>query len=219
MPVRCRSGAVNDAAAPGDYPRSAVRQSSARALAPAFDGYYRGMASTDTADRVHGKREQPSSEAGGARIQDERPIGGYATLTALFGGLCVAFAEWMRRSDRQLPERVGAADLLLITTATHKLSRLITKERVTSALRRPFTRYQEDAGPGEVEEEARGRGLRLAVGELLICPYCVGMWIAAAFTAGLAVAPRPTRWIAAALTALFGSDLLQIAYKRAEQSL
>jgi uncharacterized membrane protein len=45
------------------------------------------------------------------------------------------------------------------------------------------------------------------------------MWVAAAFTAGLVVAPRPTRWIASALTALFGSDLLQIAYKRAEQSL
>jgi hypothetical protein len=177
------------------------------------------MASNETADRVHGRREQPSGEAGRTRTEDERPIGGYATLTALFGGLCVAFAAWMRRSDRQLPERVGAADLLLITTATHKLSRLITKERVTSALRRPFTRYQEAGGPGEVEEEARGRGLRRAVGELLICPYCVGMWIAAAFTAGLAVAPRPTRWIAAALTALFGSDLLQIAYKRAEQSL
>lgn len=183
------------------------------------------MASTETADSRQGPDEHRNPgehsgrEAERARKEAERPIGGYATLTALFGGLCVAFAEWMRRGGRQLPERVGAADLLLITAATHKLSRLITKDRVTSALRRPFTRYQGDAGPGEVEEEARGQGLRRALGELLICPYCVGMWIAAAFTAGLAVAPRPTRWIASMLTALFGSDLLQIAYKRAEQSL
>ncbi len=166
-------------------------------------------------------RHNGSDDAATERAQreTERPIGGYTALTGLFAGLCVAFAEWMRRSGRQLPERVGGADLALITIATHKLSRLITKERVTSALRRPFTRYQRDGGPGEVEEEARGRGLRRAIGELLICPYCVGMWIAAAFTAGLVVAPRPTRWIASALTALFGSDLLQIAYKRAEQSL
>jgi hypothetical protein len=63
---------------------------------------------------------------------------------------------------------------------------------------------------------ARGTGLRRAIGELLICPYCVGMWIAAAFTAGLIVAPRATRWTAAALSTLFGSDILQIAYKKAE---
>jgi hypothetical protein len=177
------------------------------------------MASAETGERprIGGGHRDPEAER--ARKEAERPIGGYATLTGLFGGLCLAFAGWMRRSGRQLPDRVDAADLLLITVATHKLSRLITKERVTSALRRPFTRYQQDAGQGEVEEEARGRGLRRALGELLICPYCVGMWIAAAFTAGLAVAPRPTRWIASMLSALFGSDLLQIAYKRAEQSL
>jgi hypothetical protein len=180
------------------------------------------MASTET--NHHARDDGPSAappapDSERARKEAEQPIGSYATLTALFAGLCLAFAEWMRRSDRELPERMGGADLLLVTTATHKLSRLITKDRVTSALRRPFTRYQDDAGPGEVEEEARGHGIRRALGELLICPYCVGMWIAAAFTAGLAVAPRPTRWIASALTALFGSDLLQIAYKRAEQTL
>jgi hypothetical protein len=37
------------------------------------------------------------------------------------------------------------------------------------------------------------------------------MWIAAAFTAGLIVAPRATRWIATALSTPFGSDILQIA--------
>jgi Protein of unknown function (DUF1360) len=43
--------------------------------------------------------------------------------------------------------------------------------------------------------------------------------LAAAFTAGLIVAPRPTRWIATVLTMVFGSDVLQIAYKKAEDSL
>jgi hypothetical protein len=154
-----------------------------------------------------------------ARQEAELPLGSYSALTSLFAGLCAAFAVWMRRTGRALPERVGTGDLALITLATHKLSRLITKERATSALRRPFTRYKYDAGAGEVEEQARGSGMRRAIGELLVCPYCIGMWVAAAFTAALAVAPRPTRWIAAALTALFGSDLLQIAYKRAEDQL
>jgi hypothetical protein len=90
---------------------------------------------------------------------------------------------------------------------------------VASAVRAPFTRFHGDAGPGEVSEAARGRGLRRAVGELLVCPYCVGLWIAAMFAAGFAVAPRPTRWVASVLSAAFGSDVLQIAYKKAEDSL
>lgn len=173
---------------------------------------------TDGARDGDGVREQ-AAESERARKEAERPLASYSALTALFASLCGAFAVWMRRSGRTLPERVGAADLALITIATHKLSRLITKDRVTSALRHPFTRYQDDAGPGEVEEQARGSGMRRALGELLICPYCIGMWVAAAFTAALIVAPRATRWVSAALTALFGADLLQIAYKRAEQQL
>ena len=114
---------------------------------------------------------------------------------------------------------MNGARTALVTVATSKASRLIAKDRVTSTVRAPFTRYEDDAGPGEVDESARGRGLRRAIGELLICPYCVGMWISAAFAAGLIVAPRFTRWFAAVLTALFGADLLQIAYKKAEDTL
>jgi hypothetical protein len=114
---------------------------------------------------------------------------------------------------------VSLGDLALVTLATHKLSRLIAKDRVTSAVRAPFTRFEANGGaPAEVEERPRGRGLRRAVGELLVCPYCLGLWIAAAFAAGLVVAPRATRWSASVLATLFGSDVLQIAYKRLEDT-
>jgi hypothetical protein len=106
-----------------------------------------------------------------------------------------------------------------MTAATHKVSRLIAKDRVTSTVRAPFTRFEGDAGPGEVSEAARGRGLRRAVGELLICPYCLGLWVTAAFTARLIAAPRTTRWLMVTFSALFGADVLQIAYKKAEDSL
>ncbi len=45
------------------------------------------------------------------------------------------------------------------------------------------------------------------------------MWTSAALVAGLLVAPRFTRWVATVLAAFFGSELLQIAYKKAEDSL
>jgi hypothetical protein len=151
--------------------------------------------------------------------QKDRPLGGYLVLMGTFAGACGGFAAWVRRSGRKLPERVEPGDVVLISVATHKLARLVTKDRVTSSLRAPFTRFQEDSGLGEVEEAARGHGLRRAIGELLICPYCIGLWIAAAFVAGLVTAPRATRLVAVTFTALTGSDLLQIAYKKAEDSL
>jgi Protein of unknown function (DUF1360) len=153
------------------------------------------------------------------RVEQERPLGGYAALTSLFGALSVGFAEWLRRSGRALPERIAPADLALMTVATHKLSRLIAKDRVTSVVRAPFTAYEGEAGPGEVQEAAQGSGLVRAVGELVICPYCLDMWVAAAFTAGFVVAPRGTRWVTSTLTALSGADALQLGYKKLEQSV
>src|SRR5947209_8092590 len=148
---------------------------------------------------------------------EERPVASYAVLMGTFMALAASFAAWFRTSGRDLPEGIGTGDLLLVTVASHKASRLIAKDRVTTPLRAPFTRFQsdQDAGPGEVEERARGRGIRRAIGELLICPYCLGMWTSAAFVAGLLVAPRFTRWVAAVFTTFFGSELLQIAYKKA----
>jgi hypothetical protein len=149
----------------------------------------------------------------------ERPLGGYGVLMGTFAGAVGGFAAWHRRSGRELPERVGAGDLALVTVATHKASRMIAKDRATSTLRAPFTHFEDDAGPGEVSEAVRGHGLRRAIGELMICPYCLGLWISAAFVAGLIIAPRATRWTAAVFAALFGSDALQIAYAKAEEAL
>lgn len=149
----------------------------------------------------------------------ERPLGWYALLISLYASGLGTFAAWFRRSGRTLPERMDARDLALVAVAVHKGSRLLGKARVLSAVRAPFTRYQEDGGPDEVEEAARGHGLRRVIGELLVCPYCLSMWFATAFTAGLLVAPRATRWIASVLAVVFCSDVLQIAYRKAEDAL
>jgi hypothetical protein len=155
----------------------------------------------------------------GHSTDQERPLGGYAALIGTFFAGAAGFGVWLRSSGRSLPDTVGIGDLLLITAATHKATRLLGRDRVTSAIRAPFTRFQDDAGPSEVDEAARGHGLRRAIGELIICPYCLDMWAAGAFTAGLIAAPRATRWIATALTAVAGADVMQIAYAKAESTL
>lgn len=156
-------------------------------------------------------------EADGPEKRDS--LRGYGVLMGVFGSLASAFATWFRASGRQLPDRIEGRDLLLVTVASHKASRMISKDRVTSPLRVPFARYEGDAGAGEVREKPRGTGLRRAIGELLLCPYCLGMWTSSALIAGLLVVPRFTRWLATVLVVFFGSETLQIAYKKAEDSL
>ncbi len=142
-----------------------------------------------------------------------RPLGGYGALVVAFNGSVAAF---LLAGERRgwLPERYGAADLALMAGATYKLSRLIAKDRVTSVIRAPFTRFQEDVGHGEVAEAARGRGLQRAIGELLVCDYCMGQWVSAGFVGLHAVAPRPARTLAAMFTVLGAADVLQLGYSR-----
>ncbi|MEA2331850.1 MAG: hypothetical protein QOH58_1988 [Thermoleophilaceae bacterium] len=137
-------------------------------------------------------------------------------LTALFNAALAAGVAGAKRSGHELPERIDGRDIVLTGVATHKLSRLISKDKITAFARAPFTEFQEPGGPAEVEERARGDGWRRTIGELLICPYCLGMWISGGFSLGLVVAPRSTRFTASVLTGLTISDFLQIAYKAAE---
>jgi Protein of unknown function (DUF1360) len=151
-----------------------------------------------------------------AEPEERPPFRTYAALATLFNTGFAGALISAKRSGR-LPERIETRDVILIGTASHKLSRLLAKDKVTTFLRAPFTEYQGRGGPAEVEERARGEGVRRAVGELLVCPYCLGLWSSGAFHVGMLFAPRVTRVAVSTLTALTVSDFLQIAYKAAEE--
>src|SRR4051812_7980803 len=70
--------------------------------------------------------------------REKIPLAGYALTTLIFNALLVRIL----RSRVKLDGR----DILLLGVATHKLSRIITKDAVTSFLRAPFTRYDEPLG-------------------------------------------------------------------------
>jgi hypothetical protein len=99
--------------------------------------------------------------------------------------------------------------------ATHKYSRLLAKDRVTSFLRAPFVRYEGDAGPAEVSETPRGQGAQRAIGELIVCPFCLGMWVASGLGLGFVAAPRVTRFVAGVGAALAVADFLHLAHAAA----
>ena len=149
--------------------------------------------------------------------EQEQPLAGRITLVAAFGASLAAAGLAARVKGREPPERLNAGDIVLVGLATHKLSRLLAKSKATSFLRAPFTRLEEPRGAGEVNERPRGHGVRRAVGELLICPYCLSQWISAGFTSGLVLAPRPTRLVAASYSAQTLADFLQLAYRACDE--
>jgi hypothetical protein len=150
--------------------------------------------------------------------EEERPLGTYATLTGVFLGAFASALAATRVAGKELPERFATADVVLLGLATHKLSRVISKDKVTSFARAPFTRFKGAAGQGEVSEEPRGDGMRLAIGELLGCPYCLAQWVAAGFALALVVAPLLTRLIASIYAAQTLSDFLQLLYLLAKEN-
>jgi hypothetical protein len=143
----------------------------------------------------------------------EAPLGAYAGLVTGFLGAGTALVAAARH--RGARDRLAAGDIVLAAVAVHRLSRVVTKDRVTSVLRAPFTEYEGPGAPGEVEEHARrSSGPALALGQLLTCPYCIGEWAALGMTAGFTFAPRATRALATVLTIAAAADLMQEVYVR-----
>ena len=143
----------------------------------------------------------------------ERPLAAYGVLAATFLTTAGTALAALERSGWPITVRIDLRDLALIAVGTHKLSRVIAKARVTGFLRAPFTEHRGPAGHGETDDVAAGTGLRRAVGELLVCPHCLGMWVVGALLSLHVAAPRVARLVASALTAVFVSDVLQIAYR------
>jgi hypothetical protein len=144
---------------------------------------------------------------------DEERLSSYATLIGVFNLIFAVFLLIVKVTGRNVPERVDTKDIALLGMATHKLSMIGANDAVTSPLRAPFTEFQEKESPKNVEEQPRGKGLRRSVGELILCQFCLGMWVAAFFTYGLVLVPRVTRLFATILTILTVSDYLHQAYK------
>ena len=147
---------------------------------------------------------------------DDRPLGSLLAILGGYGAVTAALGLAVRASSRELPERISAGDLALLTVATHKISRLAAKDPVTSPLRAPFTRFAGTSGEAELAEDVRGTGPRKAVGELVTCPFCLGQWVVTALAFGLVLTPRPTRFVASAFTALTGADVLQLLYAKTQ---
>ncbi len=135
---------------------------------------------------------------------DERPLPEYATLTAAFWAVFLGFVLTNRE---RIPERIPLGDLLRVALASYKVSRVITKEDVTAFVRAPVT---EDAEAQTPKRDGTARVL----GELLTCPYCIGLWVASTMSFALVRFPRETRFATTIFGAYAVTDFLHAGFVR-----
>lgn len=148
---------------------------------------------------------------------EQRPLAAYAGLAAAYAGLLGGGLSAAVRRGHALPERIDPSDIALYGVATHRLSRLLSREKVARFARAPFTDVDEDvpAPPAEMSEHPRSStGIRRAMGELVTCTMCMDQWIAAGFVVGHVWAPRATRVTACAFAVKSVADTLHLAYAR-----
>jgi hypothetical protein len=139
-----------------------------------------------------------------AQLEEERPLPEYAGLA---GAFWLIFAAFMAAERDRLPEQIRLGDFARITLSTYKLSRLIAKDDVSTFLRAPVT--EDEAG-----RKPKREGVARAVGELVTCPYCIGLWIASGLSYAQVVFPRETRFATTIFSAHAVTDFLHAAFVR-----
>ena len=150
--------------------------------------------------------------------QGEVPLGGYAALASVFAASAGTFAVLARRRGVRLPEEMPPWDVALLGAGAYKASRVLTRDKITSFVRAPFTRRAGEGEASEVMDEPRGSGFRRAVGDLVSCPFCTAAWTAGALVGSYAVSPRLTRLVCGGLGALTVADWLQYAWTWTQQT-
>lgn len=151
------------------------------------------------------------------RGHDDEPLVDYAVIVTTFLTCTgAAVASSLRRHT--MPRELPLADVLLLGLAATRLSRLFTREKVTRVVRAPFTEVEPGATLDQVKERPRGEGVTRAMGELLTCPRCFGVWASGALSIAYLFAPAPTRFAAGLLTASLVSDYVNLLFARTREA-
>jgi Protein of unknown function (DUF1360) len=141
-------------------------------------------------------------------VAEERPpYSSYAAIAATFVGGLTGSSLLARALGRD-PRELSALDFATLAAATFKASRTISHDRITSFVREPFV----EGEAWEGDQRPAGEGARRAIGELVTCTRCVGIWVAAGLGSAQVVAPRFGRLLTWTLAAGAANDFLQTAF-------
>lgn len=109
----------------------------------------------------------------------------------IFLALYAAAIAWLYELGR-LPRSINTVDLILLGLASARLMDIIVTDEIMMWLREPFVQKEEVeiAGRKVTVSSGRGEGLRRSIGEMLSCPWCVGVWVSAGLAYLYFLVPR-----------------------------
>ena len=143
-----------------------------------------------------------------ASPQPKPPYSTYAAIVAIFGAGMSGLAGLASLRGRR-PEQLRPLDLAILSAATFKAARTVAHDEVLSFLREPFVVGAAHEGDEKPIEDG---GARQAIGELLTCSRCIGMWAAAGVVGMHTIAPRTGRLLTWSLAASAANDFLQAGF-------
>ena len=143
-----------------------------------------------------------------AIAQQKPPYSTYAALVGVFGLGMSGLAGIASLRGRR-PEQLRALDLAILSAATFKAAHTVAHDEVLSFIREPFVQGKAHEGDEKPVEDG---GTRQAIGELLTCSRCIGMWAASGIVGLHTVAPRSGRLLTWSLAAAAANDFLQAGF-------
>jgi hypothetical protein len=130
----------------------------------------------------------------------------YGTINAVYAALLAGVLVATKgRTDEE--HRISGAELVPLGAATFALSKVIARERIGAWVREPFV---DDAVH---PHRPRGRRVRRALGELVMCTRCVGAWSALGLVGLRTASPQAGRTVTAVLATSAANDFLQAGFK------
>lgn len=126
--------------------------------------------------------------------KDRKHVFGWLTLDMIIFVAVNAYLLYYFHDQLDGLSDLNLFTLLILGLATFRAANIISNEVVTKPLRAPFV--DEEIHNGKAVEEPKKHGLLRAIGLLIYCPSCTGVWIATALAYCYAFWPTPTLLVA-----------------------
>lgn len=138
-------------------------------------------------------------------VQTEKPP--YEAYAAIAGSFVAGLGLVAALARRSPP--ATALDFVVLSAATFKAARTLSREKVASFVREPFVEGHAELGE---EERPAGEGFQRALGELVTCTRCIGTWSAAGLASTQMLSPRFGRALTWTLAAGAANDFLHAGF-------